>query len=38
MEIILRAIGVIHSPFTEKELTPIPSVRSLSLPQFSGHN
>jgi tRNA (adenine37-N6)-methyltransferase len=31
MEIILRPIGVIHSPFTEKESTPIQSVRSQAI-------
>jgi tRNA (adenine37-N6)-methyltransferase len=31
MEIILRPIGVIHSPFTEKENTPIQSVRSEAI-------
>lgn len=31
MEIILRPIGVIHSPFTEKESTPIQSVRSQTV-------
>ncbi|MBE0684030.1 MAG: tRNA (N6-threonylcarbamoyladenosine(37)-N6)-methyltransferase TrmO [Anaerolineales bacterium] len=28
MEIMMRPIGVIHSPFTEKDQTPIQSVRS----------
>ena len=31
MEIILRPIGVIHSPLTEKESTPIQSVRSQAV-------
>jgi tRNA (adenine37-N6)-methyltransferase len=31
MEIILHPIGVIHSPFTEKESTPIQSVRSQAI-------
>jgi tRNA (adenine37-N6)-methyltransferase len=31
MEIILHPIGVIHSPFTEKDSTPIQSVRSQAI-------
>jgi tRNA (adenine37-N6)-methyltransferase len=31
MDIILHPIGVIHSPFTEKETTPIQSVRSQAI-------
>jgi tRNA (adenine37-N6)-methyltransferase len=31
MEIVLRPIGLIHSPFTEKESTPIQSVRSQAV-------
>ena len=31
MEIILRPIGVIHSPFTEKEGTPIQASRSQAI-------
>lgn len=33
MEIIMKPIGVIHSPFTEKEQTPIQSVRSQAIGQ-----
>jgi len=31
MEITMRPIGVIHSPFTNKELTPIQAVRSQAI-------
>jgi tRNA (adenine37-N6)-methyltransferase len=31
MEIVLRPIGVIHSPFTDKESSPIQSVRSQAV-------
>jgi len=33
MEIILRPIGIIHSPFTEKDKTPIQASRSQALGQ-----
>ncbi len=33
MEIIMRPIGVIHSPFTEKDQTPIQVVRSQAIGQ-----
>ena len=33
MEIILRPIGVIHSPFTEKDKTPIQASRSQAIGQ-----
>ena len=33
MDIVLRPIGVIHSPFTEKEQTPIQPVRSHAIGQ-----
>lgn len=33
MDIVLRPIGVIHSPFTEKEQTPIQPVRSQAIGQ-----
>ena len=31
MEIIMRPIGIIHSPFTEKEKTPIQASRSQAI-------
>ena len=33
MDIVLRPIGVIHSPFTKKEQTPIQPVRSQAIGQ-----
>lgn len=33
MDIVLRPIGVIHSPFTEKKQTPIQPVRSQAIGQ-----
>jgi tRNA (Thr-GGU) A37 N-methylase len=33
MEITLRPIGIIHSPFTEKDKTPIQASRSQALGQ-----
>ena len=33
MEFIMRPIGVIHSPFTEKDQTPIQPVRSQAIGQ-----
>jgi tRNA-Thr(GGU) m(6)t(6)A37 methyltransferase TsaA len=42
MEIIMRPIGVIHSPFTEKSKTPIQASRSQAVgqveiyPEFAG--
>lgn len=42
MEFIMKPIGVIHSPFTEKDLTPIQPTRSQAIgrvevfPEFAG--
>jgi tRNA-Thr(GGU) m(6)t(6)A37 methyltransferase TsaA len=42
MEIVMRSIGVIHSPFTEKQETPIQASRSQAIgtvdvsPEFAG--
>ncbi len=33
MEIMMHPIGVIHSPFTEKDQTPIQSIRSQAIGQ-----
>ena len=33
MDLVMKPIGVIHSPFTEKEQTPIQSVRSGAIGQ-----
>lgn len=37
MEIIMHPIGVIHSPFTEKEQTPIQASRSQAVGQVDIH-
>jgi tRNA-Thr(GGU) m(6)t(6)A37 methyltransferase TsaA len=37
MEFIMRPIGVIHSPFTEKEQTPIQPSRSLAIGVVEVH-